>query len=55
MGERQSKKYSRMVKRTATRAQTKIINRFLDAAFGWPFKDRVKFAWAIVRGRVKCK
>lgn len=49
------KKKGRRITPVAPWMQQKIIVAFLDAAFLWPFSQRLKFAWAIVRGRIKCK
>lgn len=55
MSGKQVKKYKRIVKRTMNREQNKIVTQFLDIALDWPFIDRVKFAWSVVRGRIRCK
>jgi hypothetical protein len=45
------KRYSRLTKKTVRRERNAIMVDFVEAARGWPFWYRVRFAWRLVRGK----
>lgn len=49
MGQKQVKKYARVVRRNVGRNKKKIIKEFVKAVKHYKLLDRLKFAWAIIK------
>lgn len=46
-----SQKRAKQIRRKARQARQAIIDDYLDAIWDMSWRDRVQFAWLVVRGR----